>query len=125
MSGTSINPSDPPPQPCDPPGTSSVEIALRDPGLVRTSLGLAVLIEICPMEADLTCMLFSLKGLPLFLAIKAVCLAIILAPLLRYFWLNGWKGAKAAKGKIIAVGTIVFLKLWLDVYCMAGVLFHS
>jgi hypothetical protein len=125
MPSANGNSSEPPSQPYDAANLASVTPPVRERSLVGTSLGLAFIFEICPFEADMTFMLLSLKGLPLFLLIKAACLAIILFPLWRYLRLNGRPGATAEKGRIIAIGIILLLKLSADIYMMAGAIFHG
>lgn len=91
-------------------------------GLVGVSLLLAVFIEILPLEADLTVVAIAIHNLPRFFIAKTICVAVILAPLLAYAWLNGWKGIWAQKGRVIAITVILLLRTAMDVECLVGYL---
>lgn len=109
-------PREQPPQPST--GSTSIADAnVRGRWLVTTSLVLAALIELASTEADLTVVALLRKDLSSFLVEKAICLAIILTPLLLYIWMNGWRGIIAAKGKITAISIIVVFRLVMDVGC--------
>ncbi len=100
--------------------------AARGLGLVTTSFVLAVLIEVFPTETDMTAVaFFAQRNVPAFLTEKAIFLSIILAPLLLYFWINGWRGVMAAKRRIVAIGIIVVLKLALDAFWLVSYFPHT
>ena len=80
--------------------------------LVFTSLVLAVLTF--PTEVDFMAVAERTGDILSFLEMMAICLALILVPLVFFFWINGWRGVKVVKGRIIAIGIIVVLKLTLD-----------
>ena len=90
------------------------EDQIRAAGLVFWSLILAVLIEVFPTEAGLANICFNIGSLFLSLALKLTCSIIILLPLLIYVALNGRKGLRCARGRIIAIGTIIIVKLVLE-----------
>jgi len=90
------------------------EEQIRAAGLVLCSLTLAVLIEVFPTEAGLASICFNAGSLFLWLALKLTCSIIILLPLLIYFALNGRRGLRCTRGRIIAIGTIVIVKLVLE-----------
>jgi hypothetical protein len=83
--------------------------------LVKTSLTLAILIEVFPTETDLLVTArFRAAGISYLVAVKAVTLPIILGPLIVYLGRYGKIGFKNAKGKIIAIGIIAALSLMTD-----------
>lgn len=114
-----VNPYESPQTACDPPAASG-EPAVRGRWLVFVSLLFAVSIEVFPAEADLLWVALRRGSLTAFLAVKATCLVATLVPLILYTWINGWRGVKAAKGRIIAIGVIVALKLGMDVMCLVN-----
>jgi hypothetical protein len=114
-----VNPYESPQTACERPAASG-EPAVRGRQLVFASLLLAVFIEVFPTEADLMWSALAGRCVSLAVAAKATCLAIILIPLFLYVWINGWRGVKAAKGRIIAIGVIVALKLGVDVMCLVN-----
>lgn len=80
------------------------------------SLALAVELEVFPTEAGVLFALI-LQGKPIVWH-KIAFLAAILLPLEAYVLRNGWRGVKAAKAAILAVGFIVVAKVILDVYVL-------
>jgi hypothetical protein len=113
-----VNPYQSPSSPLDPPSTTSAKRPARGRELVFTSLILAVLIEVLPTEVDWTAVaLHAQNDIRLFVQAKAICLALILAPLLLYLWINGRHGIKVVKGRIVAIGVIVGVRLAMDA-CM-------
>jgi hypothetical protein len=101
------------------PSPSVPEVDLRARGLVSVSLLFFVLIEVFPTEADITVVAVMHKDLPTFLVAKAVCLAVILAPLLFYLYFNGWRGFLAAKGRICLIVVLIVLRLGFEIAVVA------
>jgi uncharacterized membrane protein YozB (DUF420 family) len=93
-------------------------LPVRGRWLIFVSLVLAVLIEVLPTEADILVAAYRDSDISLFLATKVICLAVILFPLATYVSLNGWRGVKDEKGRIIAIAIIVLLNIagWLVTY---------
>jgi hypothetical protein len=119
-----VNPYESPSAAPGQPSTSWREAAVRWEWLVSTSLILAVLIEVLPTEADVLFIALLHKDVSRFLVAKAVCVAVVLAPLVLYVAINGRRGVMAAKRKILVIGVIVVLKLALDVYALTSHLLH-
>jgi hypothetical protein len=111
-------------QPSDPHPAVSDKYAVRGRWLVFVSLILVILIEVLPTEADLLFVAWRHKDMSSFLTTKAICLAIILAPLLLYIWINGWRGVVAVKGRFVAITVIVVLKLVFDIWCIVDIFFR-
>ena len=92
---------------------------MRGSWLVSMSLIVAVFTEVFPTEVDVLVVGVMRKDLSSWLEAKTICLALILIPLAVYIWMNGWRGFKAAKGRIIAIGVILLLRAALDVATLA------
>ena len=103
-------------------GESASGDAIRHRWLVPASLACAVLLEILPVEAGL---LFAaaVNGSPvLFVVIKLLCLAAIVAPLAVYLRINGRPGVAAVSQRLAIIGGIVVLNLVLNAIVVANVL---
>jgi hypothetical protein len=98
---------------------SSVEP--RAAWLAKTSLYLAIFIEIFPTEADVIFIAYNLQSMPLFILIKLSFWTIILFPLFLYIVLNGWRSIQAASGKVIAIFIILFLNLIMHGFTIMGI----
>ena len=96
--------------------------ALRGSWLPSASLILAFLIEVLPTEADIVFIALLKQQLHIALIAKAICLAIILAPLIAYLALNHWAGLRAARARIIGVFVIVGIKAAMDI---SSLIHHS
>ena len=100
---------------------------VRAEWLVPTSVTLAILLEVLPVEADFS--YGHLFGFPTrvqtILSAKLVCVAMILAPLAIYYVLNGYRGLRHARGRVIAVCLIVLLRFILDLYAIISILSGS
>lgn len=99
------------------------ESVVRERWLVFVSLILAILI-VLTIEVDVTFPALF-KGVQFYLMAKAVVLAVILSPLLLYVWINGWRGVIAARAVIVVIGTIVGLRMMLDVLAIADYFLHQ
>ena len=97
---------------------------MRGRWLVLASLILAVLTEVFPTEVDVLVVAVRSRDLSPFLITKTICLSLILTPLAVYLWMNGKRGMKAAKGRVIAIGTIVVLRLALDTTALVSYFLH-
>jgi hypothetical protein len=109
-----VNPYESPSQPPDPHTTSPPEVAVREGWLVRASLLMAILLELPICGADPSGFALSHHDVQLFLWAKAICLPVILVPLLRYLWVNGRRGVIAAKGAVVTISVIVIGRLVLE-----------
>jgi hypothetical protein len=107
------------------PAVLSGQIRAWSRWLVFTSVVMVVLTEVFPTEVDVLYMAMRTGNISSFLKAKAVCLALILVPLVIFFWINGWRGLKAVKARIIALGVIFVLNLVLDAYCLVNYSFRS
>jgi hypothetical protein len=119
-----MNPYQSPSQQPNPHPASLPEPAVRESWLVRSSLLMVLVLETPTCGMDPSGMALASRDLQFFLASKAVCLAIILAPLCRYLWMNGWRGVIAAKGIFAAIVLIVGVRLALELYWVIGYFVH-
>ena len=87
---------------------------LKGQWLVFTSLILAILLEVLPTEADILFVAMRLGNIPLFLAVKAAMLGIILLPLLVFFRLNGYKMHAAVSTRLKIIAAIVIINLIMN-----------
>jgi hypothetical protein len=87
------------------------ESVMHDLRLVRTSLLLAVLLEVIPLEGDILDHIIHStakgEGILLLVVLKAIFLAIILSPLIVYVVRNGLRSLALAKGQVAIVSIIV------------------
>ena len=117
-----VNPYQSPTADCGPAAQKDVGVDPRATWLVRTSLGLAIFLEVLPTEVDTTYAAVVYHNLPLFFLIKIVFLAIILLPLVAYIGLSGWHGLKAVSGKVTTITIILSLRMVMDVFMIAEIL---
>ena len=102
----------------------SGEVAPWSRWLVFTSLVLAVLFEVLPTEIDFIACAAG-RSILLFLTARAICMSVILIPVVLYVWINGWRGLTAVKARVIAIGIIVGLNRALDTYALVDHLLHK
>lgn len=103
-------------------GESVSRNAVRHRWLVLASLLCAVFLEVLPVEAGLLLAAAVNGKVFLFLVIKVLCLAAIVAPLLIYIRINGRPGATAVSQRLAIIGGIVVLNLVLNALVVANVL---
>jgi hypothetical protein len=87
---------------------------VREGWLVRASLLMAIILELPICGADPSGFALSHHDVQLFLWAKAICLSVILVPLLRYLWVNGRQGVISAKGAVVTICVIVVGRLVLE-----------
>jgi hypothetical protein len=99
---------------------------VRGRWLAKLSVTLAVLIEVFPIEADLS--YGHILGYPTrisdILTIKLVCVWIILLPLLIYIMLNGYRALRRVRGRVLAVVAIISLRFIVD-WCAIISILHG
>jgi hypothetical protein len=113
-------PYEPPPQLGYPRPSSLPDPAVRERWLLKLSLSLAFIVEVLPLEADLTVVALAYHNIVSFLVAKAVCLTIILAPLCCYVSMNGWNGIAAAWRVALMTYVIVTARLVMDGCLLVG-----
>ena len=97
------------------PMDSKPENSMRYRPLVSLSLFLVVLLEVAPTEADFLATSIPAGRVWFGLAIKSLCLTLILVPLIVYLAMNGRKGLRSARGRIITVCAIIVVRAIIDV----------
>jgi len=104
-----------------PPSEPSSELpdkcAVRGQGLVFDSLVLVIVVAVFH-NAFLSTPTVPVKVVWAIVIGMALGLAIALAPLFLYIWINGWRGVMAAKGKIATISVIVVLRLVVEIQCI-------
>jgi len=80
-------------------------------------------LEGLPTEADvLHTFVMGPVNLPMYLAVKALFLLVILSPIGVYIRLNGWAGLHLVKGRAIAISIIVGFNLVLSTLVVVNIL---
>jgi hypothetical protein len=94
--------------------------AVRNKFLVNLSVFLAVWFEVLLMEPDVVYELIAYGHVALALATKAVCLTLILSPLMIYVRRDGLRALKCVWGRVTLVVVIVVARLTLDFLMIWG-----
>ncbi len=103
----------------------STESPARWRALVFLSVILAVLIEVLPTQVDFQVMAARRHDVQSFLTVAAICFTAILAPVVLFVVINGWRGIRAVKWRIVLIGTIVALGLARDTCILVELLAHK
>jgi hypothetical protein len=93
--------------------------AIKDIGLVKASVILAVFIEILGIEADLIYGRFYDDIFKIFI-VKMLCLLLILFPLVIYVKRNGLSALKVVWGRVTIVAVIVMINLAHNLFIFGG-----
>jgi hypothetical protein len=100
------------------------EYGSRARWLASTSVLLAVLFEVFPVEADFS--YGHLFGFPTsictILTTKLIFVSILLTPLLIYVAFNGYSGLRYVRGRVVAVCLIIALRFILDLFAIISIL---
>jgi len=102
----SKNPYQSPATPIERDFVSPEDTAIRWRFLTFVSVILTFLIV--PIEIEIPFM-FRQQSIEVIILARIVCWAVILTPLLSYCLLNGWRGIKIAKWRILLIGVVFLL----------------
>ncbi len=107
-------------------GGKTNEIADCDVDLARTSVGIAVFLEVIGLEGGIHVYLSHSLPMPynilLMLAVKAMCLVLIFAPLVVYVHRHGLRALKFVKARVALVALIVVLHFGGVLFMLLGLL---
>lgn len=100
------------------------EYVVRARWLATTSVVLGFLVEVLPIEADFS--YGHLFGFPTticgILAVKLICISVIVTPLLLYVVFNGYRGLRHVRGHVFTVCTIITVRFVADAIAMISIL---
>ncbi len=82
--------------------------------LIRISLIAAIILEVVPLEAGLLHIAVVSKNVALYIAIKCLCLFLILSPLAKHFWRNGQKLTRKTALALFLIALIMIINLMMN-----------
>jgi hypothetical protein len=100
----------------DDPSNKQSEPPVRGTFLVTVSAVLAVWIELTTLEGGISWRYVEQGNILAVLVIKAICVTIILTPLVIYTVINGLCAIKYVKGRVIFIMAIILLRLAGRIY---------
>lgn len=84
---------------------------IRGKWLVQLSTLVAIYLEVIPVEMDTISGLWLRGAFSLALAVKLLCVTVILLPLVIYVFLNGPSALWHVKGRVVVIATIIGIHL--------------